>query len=196
MEPDIIGMMRHPGTWPPIRPLEWTTLTVHWVCFATVPLAAGLAGKLSLGLGIIIVVWGVSSLVMGLLWASGWRPWWVFTGVAVLDLVFGVAGILLSGGAASPLWGSLLVAVVMAGLASGRSGSLIFAGAGAGLAAAAVLLSTRPGISLLAHLGVYVADNVLRSGGNVGLRKEPSCASLSDRNANTRRTRWPTRLSH
>jgi signal transduction histidine kinase len=157
MEPDIIGKMHYPDTWPPISPLEWITLTVHWLCFATVPLAAGLAGKLSLGLAVVVIVWGVSSLVIGLLWASGWRPGWVFTAVAVLDLVFAVAGIILSGGAGSPLWGSLLVAAVTGGLASGRSRSLTFAGAGAGVAAAAVLLSTRLGASLLMHLGTYLA---------------------------------------
>lgn len=153
--------MAPPKTWPVASPIDWIGLSVRWTLLAALPVAAGVLGRMSGGLAVILSGWGLLSLVVGLLWASGWRPRWQAWLVALLDLGFGQAAILSSGGVSSPLWWSLILGIVAVSLAYGMTAGLVITGLAVMGSAALTLAMAPPGPAILIPIGTYAGVLVL-----------------------------------
>lgn len=152
--PDNNGAMR-PRTWPAALPMDWIGLSVRWILLVALPVAGGVLGRMTPTLAVILSGWGLLSLVIGLLWASGWRPRWLSWLVAAADLVLAMAAISVSGGVSSPLWWSLLIGVVTAGLAYGMTAALMVTGAAVLISAGLMVMSAPPGPAILLPIGAY-----------------------------------------
>lgn len=136
-------------------PIDWIGLSVRWILLAALPVAAGVLGRMRPALAVVLSGWGLLSLVIGLLWASGWRPRWLSWVVASADLAFALAAISASGGVSSPLWWSLIIGVVAAGLAYGMTAALIITGAAVLVSAGLMVMSAPPGPAILLPIGAY-----------------------------------------
>ncbi len=147
--------MRPSRAWPVAEAIDWIGLSVRWILLAALPVAAGVLGRMRPALAVVLSGWGLLSLVIGLLWASGWRPRWLSWVVAGADLVFALAAISASGGVSSPLWWSLIIGVVGAGLAYGMTAALIITGAAVLVSAGLMVMSAPPGPAILLPIGAY-----------------------------------------
>lgn len=113
-----------------------------------VALAAGLSGRMSSSLILLISAWFVFIVLVGIARSAGGRSAWLGWGPAGIDLVFGAGAFLASGGFASPLLSVFLLPLFGAGLAYGWVGVL-------GSGAAVVLVVTAVGLAL-SHGGRWV----------------------------------------
>ncbi len=147
--------MRPSRVWPAALPIDWIGLSVRWILLVALPVAAGVLGRMTAALAVVLSGWGLLSLSLGLLWASGWRPRWQAWLVAAADVVFALAAISASGGVSSPLWWSLIVGVVTAGLAYGMTAALIVTGAAVLIATGLMVAAAPPGPAILLPIGAY-----------------------------------------
>jgi signal transduction histidine kinase len=104
--------------------LDWIGLTTRLLFLAALPLVAGYFEKLSSELITLLAGWVLFNLLFGLVRRWGWKPGWQEGVAAVIDVVFAVAAITLTGAASSPLWWSLLIGAARASLAYGMTGAL------------------------------------------------------------------------
>lgn len=139
----MIDAMPSSRTWRALAPLDGVSLTLRWLMLAAVPTVAGLSGRMGWGLALVLLAWVALSLGLTAAWASGWRPRLLAGTVAALDVALALAALALSGGLGSPLWWTLLIGSIGAGLAYGMIVALAVAAAGA-LAAAALTFSMHP----------------------------------------------------
>lgn len=147
--------MKPSRNWPGAGPMDWIGLSVRWILLVALPVAAGVLGRLTGALAAILTSWGLLSLVISLLGASGWRPRWQAWLVAGADLVFALAAISASGGVSSPLWWSLIVGVVTAGLAYGMTAGLVMTGAGVLVSVGLMVVGAPPGLAILLPIAAY-----------------------------------------
>lgn len=140
----MIGPMPSTRTWHALAPLDGVSLTLRWLMLAAVPTVAGLSGRMGWGLALLLLVWAGLSLGITAAWAAGWRPRLLGGVLAACDLALALTALALSGGLGSPLWWTLLIGSIGAGLAYGMVVSLAVASVGA-LAAAALTFSMYPG---------------------------------------------------
>lgn len=151
-----IGKDMNPAkAWPAFSPMDWIGLSVRWTLLAALPVAAGVFGRFSVGLVFVLSGWAIFSLVVGLLWASGWRPLWQPWLVAGGDVCLALGAISFSGGVSSPLWWSLVVGVVGASLAYGMVAGLVVTGLGVIVSAGLTLALAPPGPAILIPIGAY-----------------------------------------
>ena len=150
-----------------LHPIDWVGLSLRWLMLAALPVVAGLVGRLGWGLVIVLVLWAAFSLAVGFFQATGRQVWWQGWVVAGIDVVFALAVIGASGSLGSPLWWSLLIAVVQAGLAYGMVAALALTAVGV-IASAALVLATVPGdMDVLVPLGLY-SGGLMLAGASLG----------------------------
>jgi signal transduction histidine kinase len=114
-------------------------LVGHAAWLVGVALAAAFAGGMSSELFLILSGWLILIIVLTIARSSGWQPGWYGWVLAGLDLLFGAAAYLASGGFASRISSVFLVSVFGAGLEFGWLGVL-------GLSAAIVLVLAAIGL--------------------------------------------------
>lgn len=148
--------MRRSRTWIPLTPLDWITLSLRFLWLATLPLVAGLEGRLTSSLIIVSLVWIASTVFVSLLRPIGWQPSWIGAALAGLDVALAVTAISLSGALTSPLWWSLLIGTVSAGLSYGLIGALATTAGGAVLAGVISLIIARASWWALLPILMYV----------------------------------------
>lgn len=126
--------------WPPLEPLDWIVVSNRWYWLAAIPLVAGFTGVLSPGIGILVTVWAVLSILATLARGVGMKEPLVDWVVGALDEGIAVGVIVESGLEASPLWWAVLLGVAGVGLTRGRLGTIIMASCGGSAAAILTLL--------------------------------------------------------
>ncbi|NIS81036.1 MAG: GAF domain-containing protein [Anaerolineales bacterium] len=129
-----------------LTPVDWLILSTRALSMAALPLVAGYYGKLSSRLIFLLAGWVVFTMLASLLRIGGWRPAWLEGAAAGIEVVFAVAAIANSGGFESPLWWSLLVGPLRAGLIHGFWQGMAMVGAG--------ILLEFGGRALLGDIGV------------------------------------------
>jgi signal transduction histidine kinase len=150
-----------------VAPIDWVGLSLRWLMLAALPVVAGLTGRLGWFLVAVLVLWAAFSIAFGFLLALGHRLWWHGWVVAGVDVVFALAAIGASGALGSPLWWSLLIPVVQAGLTYGMVAALALTAAGV-LASATLMIATVPGeIDILVPLGLY-SGGLMLAGASLG----------------------------
>jgi signal transduction histidine kinase len=167
IEADIIENMRSFRTWPPLKPLDWLVISIRWVWIVVLPIIAGLTGVMSTNLAIVLIGWTLVSFLATLVYATGWRPPSVEAGVVIADLVLAVAAVYYTGMQASPLWWSLLIAVVSIGLRFGIRAVIMVTASGAIAAVALITVATTSSPVILGTLTLQ-AFAVVISGGLLG----------------------------
>lgn len=138
--------MPPPKHWPPLTPLDWIWISSRWLWLAALPLVAALRGHLTIPLVFLNLAWVGFALAMSLARVSGAitrRGVYLAAGV---DIAFAVASIALSASLESPLWWSLLVAVLGVALMEGWRGAWVVSGVGAVSAVLLLLLQAGSGI--------------------------------------------------
>ncbi len=174
--------MTSPHSEPALHPLEWVGLSVRWLMLGALPVVAGLTQRLGWALVIVLVLWAGFSLAIGLLAASGRRAPWLGWLAAGVDTVFALATIGLSGSLASPLWWSVLIGVVQAGLSFGMVAALALTAVGV-ISSATLVLSTVPGdAQLLVPLGLY-SGGLMLAGASLGWLTEQTRDAVPKRMA-------------
>ena len=159
--------MTSPQDGPALHPIEWVGLSVRWLMLGALPVVAGLTDRLGWALVVVLILWAAFSMAIGLLAASGQRAVWHGWVVAGIDVVFALAAIGASGLLASPLWWSLLIGVVQAGLAYGMVAALSLTALGV-IASAALVLATVPReAEVLVPLGLY-SGGLMLAGASLG----------------------------
>ncbi|HLB63611.1 MAG TPA: histidine kinase [Anaerolineales bacterium] len=159
--------MTSPQDGPALHPIEWVGLSVRWLMLGALPVVAGLTDRLGWALVVVLILWAAFSMAIGLLAASGQRAVWHGWVVAGIDVVFALAAIGASGSLASPLWWSLLIGVVQAGLAYGMVAALSLTALGV-IASAALVLATVPReAEVLVPLGLY-SGGLMLAGASLG----------------------------
>lgn len=110
---------------------------------------------------LVILFWAGYSVAIALAIAEGWGNEWLRWGGAILDMLLGLLLIAISGFFSSPLWSSLLIGALGAGLSFGLIGAITMTALS--LVAAAILgvILTHAGLWLLAPLGMYVGALML-----------------------------------
>jgi len=167
IEADIIEMMRSLRTWPPVKPLDWLVTSIRWVWIAVLPIIAGLTDVMSQNLALILIGWTLISFLATLVYATGWRPPAVEAGVVIADLVLAVAAVHYTGMQSSPLWWSLLIAVVSIGLRFGVKAVLLVTASGAVSAVVMIAVTTVSSPWLIGTLSLQ-AFVVVIAGGLLG----------------------------
>ena len=114
-----------------LPPLELTQLLIRLVWAAAVSISAGLAGLLSVELAAIVGLWVLLVVVDAVVPWLGVRSKWQLEFAIVLDFIFVVGSIALTGLATSPLWWSLLIGGLLGGMAIGWMAALAFPSLGA-----------------------------------------------------------------
>jgi signal transduction histidine kinase len=142
--------------WPSLSGLDWLITSMRLMWLVSLLFVAGSRDRLSLGVAIVMVLWFGFSIGLPLARAQGWSPKFVRWGGAAIDIVFALALISLSGLFSSPLWSSLLVGVLDAGLSFGLIGSVGIATLGVIASALMGLLLSGAGSWMLIPLGMYV----------------------------------------
>ena len=122
-------------------PIDWINLSVRALALAALPLVAGLYGKLSSLLIYLLGVWLVFTILISLARRGGREPRWLEIVTIAFDIGFAVAAIRLSGVLDSPLWWSLLIGPLRAGLAFGLPSMLLTMGLGLALLAMVGVIS-------------------------------------------------------
>ena len=154
-ELDIIEMMDRLRTWTPLVPIDWINLSVRALALAALPLVAGLYGKLSSLLIYLLGVWLAFTVVISLARRGGREPRWLEIVTIAFDIGFAVAAIRLSGLLESPLWWSLLIGPLRAGLAFGLPSMLLTMGLGLALLGTVGVISSGVGLWALIPVGMY-----------------------------------------
>jgi signal transduction histidine kinase len=154
-ELDIIELMDRFRTWTPSVSIDWINLSVRALALAALPLVAGLYGKLSSLLIYLLGVWLVFTVLIILARRGGREPRWLEIVTIAFDIGFAVAAIRLSGLLDSPLWWSLLIGPLRAGLAFGLPSMLLTMGLGLALLAMVGVISGGVGLWALIPVGMY-----------------------------------------
>jgi signal transduction histidine kinase len=136
--------------------LEWLATSTRVLCLTALLLVAGLTDRISFWVVLIIVLWIAFSITGPLARGQLWRIEDLNWGVLAIDIVFALLLISVSGLFSSPLWSSLLVGSLSAGLSFGLIGAVTVAAAGLFGAALISLILTGAGLWTLAPLGMYV----------------------------------------
>ena len=114
-----------------LPPLELAQLLARLVWAAAVSISAGLAGLLTVELAAIVGLWVLLIVVDAVAPWLGIRSRWQREFAIVLDFIFVVGSIVLTGLATSPLWWSLLIGGLLGGMAFGWMAALAFPSLGA-----------------------------------------------------------------
>ncbi len=152
----MIELMERKIHWPSLSGLDWLTTSIRVMWLVSLLFVAGSRNRLSLGVAIVIVLWFGFSVAMPLARAQGWHSSPMRWGGAAIDIVFALVLISISGLFSSPLWSSLLVGVLDAGLSFGLIGSVGIATLGVVASALVGLLLSGVGFWMLVPLGMYV----------------------------------------
>ena len=136
-----------------LPPLELAQLFVRLVWAAAVSISAGLAGLLTVELAVIIGLWVLLIVVDAVAPWLGIRSRWQREFAIVLDFIFVVGSIALTGLATSPLWWSLLIGGLLGGIAFGWMAALAFPSLGAAVLLALGFLSGSIQVEELARSG-------------------------------------------
>lgn len=152
----MIELVKRFLNWPSMSALEWlaTSTRVFWL--TALLLVAGVAGRLSVWVVLIILLWIAFTITGPLAGGSKWRIEDLNWGAATIDVIFAILLISVSGMFSSPLWSSLLIGTVSAGLSFGLVGAMTVAAGGMIVSAFLGLILTGAGIWTLAPLGMYV----------------------------------------
>ena len=157
--------------WSSMSALEWLATSTRVLWLITLLLVAGVTGKLSVWLVLVIFLWIAFSITGPLAGGSKWRIEDFNWGVATLDVIFSILLISISGMFSSPLWSSLLIGAVSAGLSFGLVGAMTVASGGMIAAAFMGLILTKAGVWTLAPLGMYVGA-IMMTAAVIGLITE------------------------
>ena len=136
-----------------LPPLELTQLLIRLVWAAAVSISAGLAGLLSVELAAIVGLWVLLVVVDAVVPWLGVRSKWQLEFAIVLDFIFVVGSIALTGLATSPLWWSLLIGGLLGGMAIGWMAALAFPSLGAAVLIALGFLTGSIQVEELASSG-------------------------------------------
>jgi len=151
--------------------LEWLATSTRVLWLTALLLVAGMADRLSVWVVLIIFLWIVFSITGPLAGGSNWRIEDLNWGAATIDIIFSILLISISGMFSSPLWSSLLIGVVSAGLSFGLIGAMTVASAGMIGVALLGLILTKAGVWTLAPLGMYVGA-IMMTAAVIGLIAE------------------------
>jgi signal transduction histidine kinase len=149
--------------WSSMSALEWLATSTRVIWLTALLLIAGVTGKLSIWVVLIILLWIAFSVTGPLARGSKWRIEDLNWGVATIDVIFSILLIAISGMFSSPLWSSLLIGAVSAGLSFGLVGAMTVASGGMIGAAFIGLILTKAGVWTLAPLGMYVGAIMMTS---------------------------------
>ena len=153
--------MKRSRIWVPLAPLDWINLSTRALVLVAVPLVAGLYGCLSTSLIYLLTGWTVFTLLINLAQRGGWKPTWLERTEVVIDSGFAVATIGLSGLVESPLWWTLLIGPMRAGLYYGLPSILLTTGLSLIFAALMSVIFSRAGIWALIPVGIYTGTMML-----------------------------------
>ncbi|MCK4693263.1 MAG: hypothetical protein KAT23_06510, partial [Anaerolineales bacterium] len=153
--------MKRSRIWVPLTPLDWINLSTRALVLVAVPLVAGLYGCLSTSLIYLLTGWTVFTLLINLAQRGGWKPTWLERTEVVIDSGFAVATIGLSGLVESPLWWTLLIGPMRAGLYYGLPSILLTTGLSLIFAALMSVIFSRAGIWALIPVGIYTGTMML-----------------------------------
>ncbi|UCF59813.1 MAG: GAF domain-containing sensor histidine kinase [Anaerolineaceae bacterium] len=142
-------------TWAPLVPIDWINLSVRALALAALPLVAGLYGKLSSLLIYLLAVWLVFTVLISLARRGGRESRWLEIVTIAFDIGFAVAAIRLSGLLDSPLWWSLLIGPLRAGLIFGLPSMLLTMGLGLALLAMVGVVLGGVGLWALIPVGMF-----------------------------------------
>jgi len=136
-----------------LPPLELAQLLARLVWAAAVSISAGLAGLLTVELAAIVGLWVLLIVVDAVAPWLGIRSRWQREFAIVLDFIFVVGSIALTGLATSPLWWSLLIGGLLGGMAFGWMAALAFPSLGAAVLLALGFLTGSIQVEELASSG-------------------------------------------
>jgi signal transduction histidine kinase len=141
---------------PSLSALEWLATSTRVLWLTALILVAGMTDRLSVWVILIILLWIAFSITGPLAGGDKWRVEDLNWGVATIDMIFAILLISVSGLYSSPLWSSLLIGALSAGLSFGIVGAMAVAGAGVICSGVLGILLTRAGLWTLAPLGMYM----------------------------------------
>jgi signal transduction histidine kinase len=167
----MIETMERFVNWPSLSPLEWLAMSTRVLWLTALFIIAGVTHNLSVWTVLIILLWIAFSITGPLASGQKWRVEDLNWGVAMIDLIFALLLVTVSGLFASPLWSSLLVGALSAGLSFGIVGAMAVAGVGMIGSALLGLLLTKAGLWTLAPLGMYVGA-IMMAAAVIGLIAE------------------------
>ena len=116
-----------------LLPLDLALLLLRLIWAAAVSISAGLTGVLSTELAVVTGLWVLLIVADAIAPWFGVRSRWQREFAIVLDFIFVLGSIALTGLATSPLWWSLLVGGLLGGMAFGWVAALVFPSLGASL---------------------------------------------------------------
>lgn len=151
-------------TLPTLNPLEWLALSTRLLWLAALLLVGGLSNHLTVWTMLLILFWAGYSVAIALAVAEGWGKEWLRWGGAIADMLLGLLLIAISGLFSSPLWSSLLIGALSAGLSFGLIGAVTMTALSLVAAAILGIILTNAGLWLLAPLGMYVGALMLAAG--------------------------------
>ena len=99
-----------------LPPLDLALLLIRLVWAAAVSILAGLTGQLTAELAVIVSLWVLLIVLDSVMPGLGTRSRWKRESATVLDFIFVLGSIALTGLATSPLWWSLLIGAHLAAL--------------------------------------------------------------------------------
>jgi len=134
----------------------WLGISTRLIWLAALLLAAGLQGRLSLVVFLILLAWSASFLaylaVKSQHVLQGWLAWLL----VLLDLAFSVMLVAASGLFSSPLWSGLLIGGMTAGLSFGSIATVTVTALNLIVTAVVAQSITQGGLGNLAPLGIYI----------------------------------------
>ncbi|MFQ5944146.1 MAG: GAF domain-containing sensor histidine kinase [Anaerolineales bacterium] len=128
-------------------------LLVRLVWAAAVSISAGLTGKLTTELAVVVGIWVLLIVVDSVVPWFGIRFRWQRESAIALDFIFVLGSIALTGPVASPLWWSLLIGGLLGGMAFGWIAALAFPSLGAAVLIALGFLFGAIGVEEFAGTG-------------------------------------------
>jgi signal transduction histidine kinase len=156
---------------PSLSPLEWLATSTRVLWLTALLIIAGMTDRLSVWVILIILLWIAFSITGPLASGQKWRIEDLNWGAAAIDIIFSLLLISISGVFSSPLWSSLLVGALSAGLSFGIVGAMAVAGVGVIGSAVLGLILTKAGLWTLAPLGMYVGA-IMMAAAVIGLVAE------------------------
>jgi signal transduction histidine kinase len=154
-----------------LNPLEWLAMSTRVLWLTALFIIAGMTHRLSVWTVLIILLWIAFSITGPLASGQKWRVEDLNWGGAAIDLIFAIVLIATSGLFSSPLWSSMLVGSLSAGLSFGIVGAMAVAGVGMIGSAMLGLVLTKAGSWTLAPLGMYVGA-IMMAAAVIGLIAE------------------------
>jgi signal transduction histidine kinase len=136
-----------------LPPLDLATLLIRLVWAAAVSISAGLTGHLTTELAVVVGLWVLLIVVDAVAPWFGVRTRWQREFAIVLDFIFVLGSIALTGLAYSPLWWSLLIGSLLGGMAFGWVVAIAFPSLAAALLLAFGFLSNSIQVSDIASSG-------------------------------------------